>query len=273
LPWEEKMGAGLHAIIDVTGWCLARMPPGVDWIASRILALGLRCLDAGRPSLFSVLKVHFPERDRYWHGQVHHAHLQRGVSGILDLIQVLWGTPDSVMRRVSVINWPQLVTFHQQGVPVILLAGHFIGLPMGVRALAERIPLQVVARMFRHPGFYRPLARLTHRSGGGFIDGGNGRALYRSLRQGKIVLILADYGMAGKTQRTAMGMVLRLANRTGAVVLPLHCQHHGRSDTLHVGAPLPPTELGDAALQALYRAWIVASPAEYLWPRASSVPP
>ncbi|MES1994242.1 MAG: hypothetical protein V4457_11800 [Pseudomonadota bacterium] len=262
------MGAGLPIIIDVAGWCLARMPPGVDWIANRILALGLRCLDAGRPSLLNVLQAHFPERDHHWHGRMHRAHLQRRVSGILDLIRALWGTPDCVMRRVSVINWPQLVTFRQQGVPVILLAGHFIGLPMGARALAERIPLQVVARMFRHPGFHRSLARLARRSGGGIIDGGNGRALYRSLQRGETVLILADYGMAGDAQRVAMGMVLRLANRTGAMVLPLHCKHHGRCYALHVGAPLPSAELGDEALQALYQAWIVASPAEYLWPRA-----
>jgi lauroyl/myristoyl acyltransferase len=148
---------------------------------------------------------------------------------------------------------------------VILLAGHFIGLPLAVRALAERVPLRVVARMFRHRLFQLLLARLGHRTGGGLIDGANGRAICRSLMQGETILILADYGMAG-TSQSAASHVSRLARRSGAVVLPLHYHRHGRVHQLCVGRPLPLVGLTAEALQSLYATWIQESPAEYLWP-------
>ena len=230
---DRLAGRGRHSallpiVIDMAGWGLARLPAVVDGVAHRFSAAALHATAAGRSALHPALMNHFPDRERAWYDRIHEVHLQRCALGILDFIRALWGTPQAVMRRVSVQHWPQLVAYREQGVPVILLAGHFIGLPIAVRALAERIPLQVVARMFGHPGLRRPLTRLARRTGGGCSDGGRARALYQHLRRGETVLLLADYGMAEDGRRAAIGVVSRLVERTGAGVLPLAYRRQGQ---------------------------------------------
>jgi len=261
------MGTVLLAVTDVAGWCIARFPPVIAQISSRMLAFSLERIGPGRNAFRSSLAACFPDRDLDWQTRIHRAHLQRRLWGIFELIESLWAGPARVTARVHIIGWPQLVALQRQGVPVILLAGHFIGLPLAVRALAERVPLRVVARMFRHRLFEKVFARLGQRTGGGLIDGADGRAICRSLMQGETILILADYGIAGASHSAASHAVSRLAHRSGAVVLPLHYHRHGKAHQLYLGTPLPLAGLTAEALQSLYTAWIQESPAEYLWPR------
>lgn len=254
--------------MDVAGWCIARLPPAIGQISSRMLAFFLERMGPGRNAFLSSLATNFPDHDLDWRTRTHRAHLQRRIRGIFELIESLWAGPARVTGRVHIVGWPQLVALQRQGVPVILVAGHFIGLPLAVRALAERVPLRVVARMFRHHLFEKVFARLGHRTGGGLIDGADGRAICRSLMRGETILILADYGVAEASQSTAAShAVSRLAQRSGAVVLPLHYRRHDRAHLLCVGIPLPLAGLTADALQSLYTAWIQESPAEYLWPR------
>lgn len=262
------MGTVLLTVMDAAGWGIARLPPAIGQISSRMLAFSLERMGPGRNSFSASLAACFPDRDLDWQTRTHRAHLRRRFRGIFELIESLWAGPARVTGRVQIVGWPQLVALQRQGVPVILLAGHFIGLPLAVRALAERVPLRVVARMFRHRLFQQLLARLGHRTGGGLIDGADGRAICRSLMRGETMLILADYGMAGASQSAASHAVSRLAHRSGAVVLPLHYRRHGRAHQLYVGTPLPLAGLTAEALQSLYTAWIQESPAEYLWPRS-----
>lgn len=257
----------LLIVMDATGWCIARLPPAIGQVSSRMLAFFLARIDRGRDSFRTPLTASFPKWDMNGHTRAHHAHIRRCLWGIFELIESIWAGPARVTGRVDIVGWPQLVALQHQGIPVILLAGHFIGLPLVVRALAERVPLHVVARMFRHPLFQQALARLSHRTGGGLIDGADGRAICRSLMQGKTVLLLADYGMEGNNQPAASQPVSRLAQRSGSVVLPLHYHRHGGTYRLSIGAPLPWANLTAEALQSQYRAWIEESPTEYLWPR------
>ena len=262
------MGTVLLTVMDATGWCIARLPPSIGQISSHMLAFSLERIGPGRDLFRTSLAACFPDRDLDWQTRTHRAHLRRRLLGIFELIESLWADPACVTGRVHIVGWPQLVALQRQGVPVILLAGHFIGLPLAVRALAERVPLRVVARMFRHRLFQRLLARLGQRTGGGLIDGADGRAICRSLMRGETILLLADYGMTGASQSVASHAVSRLAHRNGAVVLPLHYQRNGRAHQLCVGTPLPLARLTEEALQSLYTAWIQESPAEYLWPHS-----
>lgn len=209
----------------------------------------------------------FPNRDRQWHRQTYRIHLQHRFHGACELIRTLWADPVQVTAQVQVIGWPQLIALQNQRVPVILLAGHFVGLPLTVRALAERVPLRVVARMFRPPLFQHVLTRLARRTGGGLIDGADGRAICRSLKQGETILILADYGMADDVRSAARNAIYRLAQRSGSVVLPLHYLRQGKAYRLYVGMPLSAAELTAEGVQSLYLTWIEQWPAEYLWPR------
>lgn len=261
------MGTVLLILMDATGWCIARLPPAIGQISSRVLAFPLEGIDLGMDSCRASLTACFPDRDLDWQRRTHRAHLRRRLGGIFELIESLWASPAQVTGRVHVVGWPQLIALQRQGVPVMLLAGHFIGLPLAVRALAERVPLRVVARMFRHPLFQHLLARLGRRTGGGLIDGADARAICRSLTRGETILLLGDYGMGSDRQSPASDAVSRLAQRSGSVVLPLHYHRQGRMHQLQIGAPLPLAGLTAEALQSMYTAWIQESPAEYLWPR------
>ena len=256
------------AAIDGLGWALARLPEMAQRGGSQLLSAVLQSAEARHPVMHETLVEALPALARHDVTRLLQAHLYRRAAGVFGFVEALWGRPACILDKASVTGWPQLVQYQRQGVAVILIAGHFIDLPAGVRALAERVPVQLVARLFRHPAFRRPVARLAQRTGGCLIDGGNPKAIVRALQRGGTVLILADYPLDQSLQSApAAERIARLAQWTGAVVLPVGCRREGGRPHLEIGAPLPLESTGDAALQGLYQNWIEAARIDYLWPR------
>lgn len=254
--------------IDGLGWALARLPEMAQRGGGRLLNTVLQRAEVRHPVMRETLVEALPALAPHEATRLLQAHLRHRAAGAFGFVQALWAGSTRILDKASVTGWPQLVRYQRQGVAVILIAGHFIDLPVGVRALAERVPVQLVARLFRHPALRRPVARLARRTGGCLIDGGNARAIVRALQRGETVLILADYPL-GQHPRSAPAAerIARLAQWTGAVVLPMGCRREGGRLHLEIGAPLPLESTGDAALQTLYQSWIDVSRIDYLWPR------
>lgn len=267
MPPDPPTGLGPRlagAVAEVAGRCLARLPEVAKAHAAAVLGWVLWRRESRCPPR---LAVRFPAGPPGAPGDWLRACFTRRAMALFNLADALWGTPRRALAGVSVTGWPALAALQRQRIPVILLAGHFIDLPVGVRALAERVPLVVVARMFRHPALRRPLARLARRTGGKLVDGRDAREIWRCLRRGETVLILADYPVPGGSRATE-DRIGRLARATGAVVLPLSCRRVDARLCLAVGTPLTDDQTSDAALRALYAGWIAESPIDYLWPRA-----
>ena len=265
---ESQVGLNrrfVAAAVDVAGRFLARLPKAATACAAGVLGWALWRCETRCPPPFPVL---FPAgapaalQDRL------PAYFRRRAAALFNLAESLWGTPGRAPAGVSVIGWPAIADLQRRRVPVILLAGHFIDLPVGIRALAERVPLGLVARLFRHAALRRPFVRLANRTGGKLVDGGDAREICRHLKRGETVVILADYpeppGPAAATDR-----IRRLARATGAAVLPLSCRRMDSRLQLAFGTPLPHHQMTDAAVRALYARWIAEAPIDYLWPRAA----
>jgi lauroyl/myristoyl acyltransferase len=257
------------AALDVTGRCLTRLPRRAKASAAVVLGWVLWRCEIHRPPPFPAL---FPDgAPAALRGRLR-SHFMRRAMALFNLAEAVWGEPGRVLAQVSVTGWPDILALQRRGVPVILLGAHFIDLPLPIRVLAERVPIGLVARMFRHPLAQQPLAALARRTGGSLIDGEDPRAICRSLRRGETVLILADYPQSAASP-TATDRIERLARTTGAVVLPLLCRRIDGRSWLAVGAPLGRGGLNDEALRALFAGWIAEAPIDYLWPRiAEGVP-
>lgn len=268
MPPDPPIGLNqrvVAAVVDGAGRCVSRLPKSATDCAAGVLGWTLWRCETRCPPPFPVL---FPAGAPAALQDQLPAYFRRRATALFNLAESLWGTPGRAPAGVSVTGWPAIADLQRRRVPVILLAGHFIDLPVGIRALAERVPLGLVARLFRHAALRRPLARLARRTGGKLVDGGDAWEICRHLKRGETVLILADYpepaGPAAATDR-----IRRLAHATGAVVLPLSCRRVDARLRLSVGTPLPHDQMCDAAVRALYARWIAEAPMDYLWPRAA----
>lgn len=255
----------IGATADAIGCCLARLPTAAKARGAFVLGWVLWRCEIHRPLLFPAL---FPDgAPAALRGRLR-AYFERRAMALFNLAEALWGDTRRVLVQVSVTGWPDILDLQRRGIPVILLSAHFIDLPVAVRALAERVPIGLVARLFRHAALRRPLVRLARRTGGKLVDGCDAREICRRLKHGETVVILADYpepaGSPAATDR-----IERLARATRAVVLPLSCRRIDGRLSLVVGMPLGRSELNDEALRMLFAGWIAAAPIDYLWPRVT----
>ncbi|HMM44220.1 MAG TPA: hypothetical protein PKE41_01150 [Candidatus Macondimonas sp.] len=273
MPPDPPIGLNervVAAAVDGAGRCLSRLPKAATVCAAGVLGWLLWRCETRCPPPFPVL---FPAgAPAALQGQLP-AYFRRRAAALFNLIESLWGTPGRAPAGVSVTGWPAIADLQRRRVPVILLAGHFIDLPVGIRALAERVPIGLVARLFRHAALRGPLARLASRTGGKLVDGCDAREICRRLKHGETVVILADYPEPAGSP-TATDRIERLARATRAVVLPLSCRRIDGRLSLAVGMPLGRSELNDEALRTLFAGWIAEAPIDYLWPRiAGGRPP
>ena len=263
----------IEGAVEASGRCLARLPRAARARGAFVLGWVLWRCEIHRPPPFPAL---FPDgAPAALRGRLRAYFTQRAMA-LFNLAEALWGDAGRVLVQVSVTGWPDILALQRRGIPVILLGAHFINLPVAVRALAERVPIGLVARLFRHAALRRPLARLASRTGGKLVDGCDAREICRRLKHGETVVILADYPEPAGSP-TATDRIERLARATRAVVLPLSCRRIDGRLSLAVGTPLPHDQMTDAAVRALYAEWITQAPMDYLWPRAAgtaiTIPP
>lgn len=125
------------------GFLLLMLLPNAmrGWIAER---LGPRLLDKRwrRRQIVEVnLKTCFPERDARERAAMKRAFSIRFLRIALDLGDLWWGTPRSLLKKIEFEGAEHLDAVRHAGDPVILLGPHTIGLDIGGLALCCRWPV------------------------------------------------------------------------------------------------------------------------------------
>ena len=265
---------------------------GAGWLAGSVFGVRRQIVDEN-------LARAFPERSPAWRARVARAsyrHLGRTAATTFRLSRM---TPGQILKLSRVEGKELLADPVARGEGAILVTGHLGNWEVGGGALACRgLPLDVVVRPQNNPLFDHALARARSRLGMNLVYRQNSvHVLLRSLRQGRVVVVLADQNahsgglmvdFFGEPASTARGPAL-LALRSGApLVLGVGLHHPSAAQPHHlvlerVSVPLSGILAQD--MEALTRAHVAALerqirryPGQYLWqhrrwPRTPAHPP
>ena len=228
----------------------------------------------------------FPERSPAWRAgaaRESYRHLGRTAATTFRLSAL---TPDEILALSRVEGRELLADPVARGEGAILVTGHLGNWELGGGALACRgLPLDVVARPQNNPLFDRALARARRRLGMNVIARRNSvHLLLRSLREGRVVAILADQNaherglrveFFGRPASTARGAAL-LSLRSGApLVLGVALHDPAASVPCRVvleQVSILPSGVLSRDTEALTRAhvaalerWVRRYPGQYLW--------
>jgi Kdo2-lipid IVA lauroyltransferase/acyltransferase len=203
-------------------WALA-IGAGLGWMAGRVFRIRASVVAAN-------LRRAFPERDERWIQQTaadFYRHLGREA---VVLLRMGGMAPDEILARTDVEGLEHLTRPLAEGRGVILLAGHLGNWEFGGAALGVRgIPMDGVAKRQNNPAFNDRINAMRERNGMRVIERhqANTRMLLRSLRAGRVVVLVADQNVLqggafveffGTPAATARGPEL-LAQHTGAAVV------------------------------------------------------
>ena len=228
----------------------------------------------------------FPERSPAWRARVareSYRHLGRTAATTFRLSRM---TPRQILKLSRVEGRELLADPVARGEGAILVTGHLGNWEVGGGALACRgLPLDVVVRPQNNPLFDRALVRARRRLGMNVVSRQNSvHVLLRSLRQGRVVVLLADQNahsgglmvdFFGEPASTARSPAL-LAIRSGApLVLGVALHDPAATRPHHVILEQVTVSLSGILAQdmeALTRAHVSAlerqirrNPGQYLW--------
>ena len=191
-----------------------------------------------------------------------------------------WASNDRIQRLTDVVGLEHLSAAEAQGKGVILLSAHFTTLEIGARAIAARIPTNIMYRPTHNEVMERFLSRnralVTRRA----IRRDDVRTLVSALKANEAVWYAPDqsYRNKGAQMVPFFGIpcasntaTSRLAKMTGATVLPYFPERlpNGRYRMV-IMPPLQDFPSDDAQQDALHFHQLIEEhvrkvPAQYLW--------
>ena len=191
-----------------------------------------------------------------------------------------WASDQRIQRLTHVDGLEHLQAAQQHGQGVILLSAHFTTLEIGARAMAARIPLNVMYRPTSNAVMSRFLTRNRALRARRAIRRDDVRTLVTALKANEVVWYAPDqsYRNKGAQMVPFFGIecatntaTSRLAKMTGAIVLPYFPER--LADGRYRMVILPPQDnfpSDDAVADATYfhhliEAQVRKAPAQYLW--------
>jgi KDO2-lipid IV(A) lauroyltransferase len=193
-----------------------------------------------------------------------------------------WWSSDERIRRITQVDGIEhLTAAHATGRGVLLLSAHFTTLEIGARAMAARIPLNIMYRPASNPvmGFF--LARNRARRAKRAIRRDDIRVLVSALKTGESVWYAPDQSYRNKgaqmvkffgTPCATNTATTRIAKMTNALVLPYFPERlpNDKGYRMRIHAPLEnfPSEDAIADAERFHHhieAQIAMIPEQYLW--------
>lgn len=284
-----------QAVAERPPW-LARLGVHAGFLALRLLSRGLRRRLAERlgPRLLERrwrrrqivevnLRTCFPERSETERETMKRVFAARFLRVALDLGDLWWGTPDSLLRRIRFEGAEHVDAVRAAGRPVILLGPHTVGLDVGGLALCCRWPVLGLTSEAKSGLQQWAFVRLRSRYCDRVIDRTFPvRRLIREVRDGRILFYLPDEDHGhlkksvfvpffGKPTSTILGAG-RLLALAGAEVLPFTTVFDERSARylVKIFPPVPDISAEDAehncmVIRRELEKLIRIQPEDYLW--------
>ncbi len=194
----------------------------LGWLAGSLLRIR-------RSVVLENLERAFPEKSSSWRKEVATRTYRHFGREAIALIRFQSMSTEEIRGRCAVDGLDLFRAPVAQGVGVIALTGHFGNWEIAALSITSRgVPVDAVARRQRNPLFDDYMVRVRGRLGVGVIYQHEAtRAIMRSLREARVVALLADQNFAGKgvfvnffkvPASTVRGPGL-LAQRTGSPVV------------------------------------------------------
>jgi len=220
----------------------------------------------------------FPEHDRTWRRKIIRTHFTRLGEGMLEGIWG-WAGDTETPPPYTITGREHVDKALNDGCGVILSAGHFTDMEMGVYFATRHWPVHAVYRPNNNPILDETINRGRRHHVASLIDRESTRQMVRVLRQGEVLWTAADQSYHGKMSaflpffgtrcgtNTALPTLARLGN---AVILPYFVRRDGESYEVIIHQPLPDLPSGDDAadterLTRVLEEEIRAVPETYLW--------
>jgi KDO2-lipid IV(A) lauroyltransferase len=261
------------------GWLCACLPDRLQRGFGRWLgALLWRLMPDWRWVAIRNLSLCFPHWQTHQHRSLARDSFSHLGYALFALALALWGSDRRIDKLIQVQGDEQLRHWQRLGMPVLLIGFHFFPNSLAIRALAQRMPIHVVARMFVLPAVARVLRRLARRTGGGYSTGANPRIILTELRRGHTVLMLPDQdiGVRGSCFTPFFGIpaatmtsVARYARLTRAQVMVFRLSPRGRGYVLNLEPLSQWPDADDVAamqrLNELLEHSVCSQPSWYFW--------
>lgn len=273
----------------LAGWLLrclgapvARLPQSLLLRLGAALAWATRPLQRRRARIAAInLALCLPTLDTRARARLLRDTLRETTVGLLEMLRAWYAPSPRLAPLYSVEGRAHLEAAQAQGRGVILLTAHFTTLEIAVRLAAETmdVPLTALRRPHNNPCLEAEIDRRRRHHCGPTIDKRDVRGLLAALARNETVVYAADqdftfqhafvpfFGVPAATLTTTA----RLAERSGAVVLPYWCHRDATGHyRLRIDPPWDAWPSGDATADAAHYMAMIEREArthlpQYLW--------
>ncbi|MBK6598665.1 MAG: LpxL/LpxP family Kdo(2)-lipid IV(A) lauroyl/palmitoleoyl acyltransferase [Proteobacteria bacterium] len=273
--WPTWIGLALLRVLEP-------LPYGLLMRLGRGLGRGVRPLLAGHRRIARRnLALCLPDQTASEREALLRQHFASLGCALLETAVSWWSTDERIRSLTSVDGLEHVERAQQSGRGILLLSAHFTTIEIGCRALAARLPLNVMYRPAENPVLAHLLTRSRSRQARRAIPRDDVRTLIKALKAGEIVWYAPDqsYRKKGAEMVPFFGVpaatntaTSRIVAMTNAVVMPYFVERS--SDGRHyrgvIGAPLAdfPTESSSAdalRFNQLIETHVRRVPEQYLW--------
>ncbi|MRH78288.1 lipid A biosynthesis acyltransferase [Spiribacter sp. C176] len=274
--WPTWLGFGiLRALVFVLPmqW-LCTFGAGLGRLAGRLL-----------PSRLAIVRVNlrlcFPELSEQERETLARSHFASVGRGAMEAAEAWWGRDTELARHTRLEGLANVEAARAKGKGVILLLAHFTTLEMCGWILSRHIPdLDVVYKPTHNTVVERLMSKIRRANLGGLIASSDFRGIVRALRAQRILWYVPDQDFGRRrtvfapfmgVPAATLNMTSRLAERTGAVVLPVQSLRLPNGDwVVRIEQALSDFPSGDdvadaTAVNAVIERHVRAAPEQYFW--------
>ena len=175
------------------------------------------------------------------------------VRNYLDTFRLFRESPERVRGWVETEHWDRFLEAHALGRGVVIASAHFGPVNVCGQILISRGFPTTMPVENELSEFARAINRARSALGATFIATSSARGVYRVLREGGVLGVIADRAVTGTGERVEFfgrdvllpSAHIALALRARSVVLPAFAYRHGRKVSLRFEAPLALVDTGD----------------------------
>ena len=254
-------------------------------LGGRLGALAYRTIASRRDIVDRNLAACFPEWSEARRREVARAHFRAAGRATLDAGLAWWVSRRRLRAAVSVRGREHLDSALEEGGPVILLVGHFVGLEIGGLYLTTEQKMATIYKKPKNELFRHFMVRGRRRFGDTtLIERKDGfREVIKALRRREPLYYLPDQDPGNMNTKFVFAPFLgvqtatvtgfsRLAERTGAVVVPCFTRllPSGVGYEIEFRPPMTEYPTGDPGedarrMNAEIEAGVREAPEQYLW--------
>ncbi|MYD46789.1 MAG: lysophospholipid acyltransferase family protein [Gammaproteobacteria bacterium] len=279
LPWHWPIWALFGA-----GWCVARLPLGLQYRVGRLIARVFFSLVPRRKAIIRVnLQLAFPELSPSQRDELTRSTIDEFSRSMVETLFVWFRGVRTLLERVNVSGLEHLSNHeHSQG--TILLGAHFASLDLCGTAVSQISPFQITYRDIKNPVANQFAVNCRRRAYEKLYLATELKTVVNELRDGKTVWIATDQDMGTRkatcfapffgVKVSTITTPFRLARLTGARVVLMTHTRNNEERTWDV--ELLPIELSKLAAPECYVAdatnvnrvieqVIRSQPAQYFW--------